>query len=317
LDLRPGKRFAKGGQPTRKLQIVAVPEGPYKTQMERWNAIFTFQEVNINRMREGIKPFTDGEIKSHMQMDSLQIEREICTEGYKKLRLAKSASNVQQSIADVAPIVRRTITEVANQIEAHKKCSLCGSVGIDDLKKRQEWLNFTVSVMDKFGLDKIDVSYAENNDEMDIDAQIAEAVEIIEEARKWPNLAPQRVVKALVESNVGGEKRKVVTPVADTGDSTGDADAGPDEVIHSIRSPETAVYEQEKVPGNDIQQPVGEDRLVDGGPNTVCQGDTPGGEDTQERSNLDIGREERQDTPGIGAEVPGETGAKRIQMGIQ
>ena len=304
------------GRPPLKIQIVALPRGPYKTQFEKWNAIFMYQAVNIERVREGIRPFTDKEIRTQMCMSPIEIEREISTEGYKKLRLAKAASWVQQTIADVAPIVRRTITEVAAQIESSDKCEYCQRVGVEDLKKKQEWLQFVVQAMDKFGLDKIDVSYADSSDDLDIDQEIAEAVAIIEDAKTWPNLAPQRVVKALVESNVGREKRKIITPDTDTGTHSGDADARPDEIVHPVQPPEAVVPVEEKIPSDDKLEPTGEDRLVDGRFNVICKRPAPDSENPQERGDMDISGEERQDTTGPGTEVPGETRAERIQMGI-
>ena len=287
--------FAKGGKPKSTLHVTVVPAGPYKSQQERWNAIFQFQYVNIERVRLGLTPIKDGEIRDRMKMSPLDIERELHSEDYKKFRLAKSASMVQQTISDIAPGIRSTLVMFMGQLQSIKKCTICGGTAALDMKKIHEYMQFIIMAMSKFGLDKIDTSFAENHDEMDTEEKIAEAVKIIEEAKKWPNLAPQRVVQALVNQTASTNRaadRGNASITSDTGSLPGDANARPDETIHSIRASEAVIPVQEKISGDDIVKPIREDRLVDGGLDTIRSGPTSDSQDSEERRNLDFSREE-------------------------
>lgn len=300
----------KGGNASGKLRVEAIPKGPYAGKHDMYKALFQFQDINIQRSTLGINQIKDGEITKRTGMTALEIERVILSEEYRKFRLSKSASTVQQTIADVAPSLRIAVVEFMGQLKTIARCEACGRMGPQDLKKLHEGLQFVVMVMDKFGLPRIDTSLAENTDDMDTEKALEEGIRIVQEAVKWPNLAPQRIVRELLESGSpgggtgksgaaeSGTAGKPGKTDKDTGTPANDAEPGPDEVVHTVRVPEAAVVQSQEVPGNGVVEPVGENGLADGGFHAVRTGETPEREDPQERDVMDFRGEERQDTTG-------------------
>lgn len=276
------------------LQIKAIPPGPYKDKHDLWNALFVFQNVMQERKAVGLKPLPDHLILGRMKLSASDIHREIQKQDYKKFRVSMSATDVQQTIADIAPAIRISVVEFMNQLRGIKKCDVCGRAAPEDIKKMHDALQFIVYTMDKFGLPKIDTSFAENADEMDTKEAIEEAARIIEEVKSWPNFAIQRVVRVLVESDPRAN-RKDTKVDEDKGTPKDDGGVGPDEVVHPVPVSTTAVPQQEEILGDDIVKPVGEDSVAGGGLHALRTGETPIGEDSEERSTLDFRGEERQD----------------------
>jgi len=222
-------------------------------------------------------------------MTAIEVERIIQSDDYKKFRISKSAGVAQQTIADIVPSLRVAMVEFMGQLRLNKKCEKCGRVSAPDLKKMHEGLQFVVFTMDKFGLPKIDTSFAENTDEMDTTEVINEAIALAKEIITWPNFADQRFINAFVEPGTGGEAKKTIEVAEPLKDGP---EYRPDEVVPSVRVPEATVLQQEEIPSDDIEQPAGEERMADGGLHSIRSGEAPISEDTEERSFMAFGGEE-------------------------
>src|SRR6185369_9158056 len=251
--------WGTGGKPPDELQITAVPEGYFDTKDAKWNAVFKIQFINNERERIGIKPFKPKDIEERTKIPPDEFDRITNDPRYLKFRLSRSAQQVQQTISDVAPTVRYTIIQYMNQIREIRKCGTCGGWAGTDLKKIDEALKFVVFAMDKFGLPKIDTTFADNVEDQDTKELIKRAWEIVEDAKRWPNNAVQRLVARILES-----PGKDVGTGEDSGTPTDDADDRPDEPVYPVLVPESTVLQQEKNPGDDIVEPHGEIGLVDG-----------------------------------------------------
>ncbi len=289
-----------------------VPKPPYASDQEKWFALYKVLSLNVERQKDGIRPLEQREILAHLQMTALQYDQELSNPRFHSYRMARTAKDVHQTLCDVAPSMRKALLDMARQIDdAREK-------GQVDFKVWQSFITGLTTVMDKFGIQSVDTSIIDAGDELDTEKAIEEAEAIVEHFRGIKELPVQMIVRDLIEVPMDN-RRKRKTPKADP--SAGILKNNPhvesDKTVHSIRLPKNPVGIAEKISVDDNQQPVGEVGLVDIRPEPVCDGTTSIGQDPPERGDMDFSREERQDSPSIVPEVPGEVGATGSAVGIQ
>ena len=232
-----------------------VLKGPYKSQAERWNAYRKILDLQAVREQRGKFAISESTIEKHIGASYSEFEREIYSVAFQNHRLAKAAMQIQGTLADIAPVVRITLLDLSNDIKQGK---------VNDPKKQREYLTLISNIMEKFGVQKIDVSAADGQGDLNTEEAIAEGMRIVQELKGHENVI-QWFTKVCTEPYGSRDKAKIDTPVNNSGTHENGSGDRPNKVVETVRLCETPDNESKEVFVDDRLQPIEQNGLVDNG----------------------------------------------------
>jgi hypothetical protein len=260
---KPGPK--KGSRQVERWWSV-VPKGPYSSKAEFWNALDRLMDIMTLREKTGKAPLRRDEVADWMGRPYEDLEREMFSTSFQSMRTARAALKIHGSIVDSAPAIRRVLADFSARIDGQKfmceKCRLQSEAPEPmEMKEKKQFLELIATVMDKFGLTKIDISQADVMEEQDTEEAIREGLEICKEL-----FGTQPVLQRFIRACTDGGSSS--SSASQTGEAGGDRQVpqghpgdGPDAAVQAIRLRQTASDEPKEVPGDDRVEPPVEDKL--------------------------------------------------------
>ena len=240
-----------------------IPQGPYKTQAERWDAYRKVLDLNAVREKRGKKRLAEKLIERYVGVPYQEFDREIFTTGFQNFRLAKASMHITGTLADIAPALRLALLELAQDMETDKG---------KDPKKQREMISLVSTVMEKFGIQKIDTSYADSSQDMDTEEAIEEGMRIVQEMKGHEEYEQWFTT---VATNTRKSQGKPLSIKSDRGTSENDKDGGPGKDLEAVPIRQETSNEQVEVPNDDRVQSTEQNGLVDNGLQSSGNGETP------------------------------------------
>jgi hypothetical protein len=242
-----------------------VPEGPYKSQAERWNAYRKILDLNAIRDQKGMKGISETKIEKHIGVPYSEFEREIYSTAFQNHRIAKASMQIMGTLADIAPAVRITLLNLSEDIKNGK---------VSDPKKQREYIALVSNVMEKFGVQKFDTSAADGEGDLDTNEAIAEGMRIVQELKGHENIV-QWFTKVCTEPHGRRDKATIDSPVDTSGTPKDSTCVRPDQDLEAVRLCETTDNKPQEVLANDRMQPSIENGLADLGLRNESGRETP------------------------------------------
>jgi hypothetical protein len=230
-----------------------VEEGPYKSQAERWNAYRKILDLNAIRDQKGMKGISEAKIAKHIGCPYSEFEREIYSTAFQNHRIAKASMQIMGTLADIAPAVRITLLNLSEDIKNGK---------VSDPKKQREYIALVSNVMEKFGVQKIDISMADGQGDLNTDEAIAEGMRIVQELKGHENIV-QWFTKVCTEPHGRRDKATIDTPVNTGGVLSDSTSNRPDQAVEAVRLRQTSNTEQKEISIDGGMQPVEQNGLAD------------------------------------------------------
>jgi hypothetical protein len=227
-----------------------VQLGPYRTQAERWDAYRKILDLQAVRDKRGLKGISEANISEHIGAPYREFEKEIYSTGFQNYRLAKASMQITGTLADIAPALRIVLLELSEDIQSDKG---------KDPKKQREYITLVSTVMEKFGIQKVDTSLADASGDLDTDEAIEEGMRIVNELKGREEVV-QYFTKVCTEPRGNTGKAFQIKP--NSGPSSDDANDGPDKTVEAVRLRQAPVDEQKEIPADDRVQPVEQDGLA-------------------------------------------------------
>ena len=89
----------------------AVPEGPYKTQAEKYEAVAKFQDFQNLAMSANVKMPVEQTVTRHMHMRWSEIQKIKKNKDYLEMRLAWAKIGLGDSIENMGPIIKKLLEQ--------------------------------------------------------------------------------------------------------------------------------------------------------------------------------------------------------------
>lgn len=226
-----------------------VQQGPYKTQAERWTAYRKILDLQAIRDAKGMKGISERTIERHIGVPYLEFEREIYSTGFQNHRIAKASMQIMGTLADITPSLRLAMMNLSEEIKSGK---------VTDAKKQKEFIALVSNVMEKFGIQKVDISHADSTGDLDTNEAIEEGMRIVNELKGHEEIV-QWFTKICTEPRGSRDKIKIDSPVDHSRTSTHSPSNGPDQTVEAVFLRQTASDEQKEIPVDDRLQPLIED----------------------------------------------------------
>lgn len=202
---------------------MTVPEGPYGTQAERWNAYRKILDLQAVRDKLGKKGISEAKIGAHVGVPYQEFEREIYSNAFQNFRLAKASMQIMGALADIAPALRLTLLDLSEEMMVRGKGH--------DPKKQREFVALVSNVMEKFGIQKIDTSNADASSELDTDEAIEEGMRIVNELKGREEVV-QWFTKSATEPR--GNQGKALEIKPDSGTPENHSNDGPNQPVEAV-----------------------------------------------------------------------------------
>lgn len=225
----------------------SVPEGPYQTKAQRWDAYRKILDLQTIREKRGKGRIAEWKIAEYIGVPYYEFEKEIFSTAFQNYRIAKASMQIMATLADIAPSLRLTLLDLAEELQNDKG---------HDAKKQREFVALVSNVMEKFGIQKFDISHADSSQEMDTDEAIQEGLRIVQELKGHEEIV-QWFTK--VSTDTGKRERKAAKTRGDSGLPEDHSANGPDPALETVRVRQAAPEQSEEVPVDDRAEPVVKD----------------------------------------------------------
>jgi len=249
----------------------AVPEGPYKTQAERWGAYLKLLAFLDARKEVGKKNISDNQISKHLHMAYEKYDQEMNSPGFQNFMLARAAIKIQGTLSRIAGPLSETLIKLSKDIT--KKDD--DGNDLADSKMQREFIQLISTTMEKFGIQKIDISHADTVNELDTDEAIEEGMRIVQELKGKEDVVQWFTRVATEPLGARGSKGKTASAGNNFGTPTSRPSDRPDTPVEAVPVRQAPIAEPEEVPVDGGMQPPVENGLADIGLRTSGDGETP------------------------------------------